>query len=385
MKKIAVLLMVLLLAFSLIACSGNETKQGADAPKQDAQESKAGDGAKDEQKNPEQQTPLKIGFIYVGPIGDGGYTFAHDQGRLALEKELGVETLYVESVPEDATVITTVENMIDQGANVIFGTSFGYMDYLVEMSEKHPNVKFLHCSGYKSNENMINYFGRMYEPRFLSGLVAGLKTESNKIGYVAAYEIPEVIRGLNAFTLGVKAVNPDATVEVVWTHTWYDPVKEKEAAVTLLDKGCDVIGQHQDTPGPIQAAEEAGKFGVAYNVPMLNQAPKAYLTAPVWNWGVYYVDVVKKIQAGEWDGQNYWGHMKDGVVMLDELSANAPEEAKAVVKEYTDKINSGEFKVFTGPIYDNQKNLVVKEGESMTDEQLLSMKFLVDGVIGKLE
>lgn len=380
MKKIVGLLLILVLSLSLVACS-------TPAPKQDAQN---GDASKKEdmqkqEENKSEQKPLKVGFIYVGPIGDGGYTYAHDQGRLAVEKELGLETIYAESVPEDATAGTTIANMIDQGANVIFGTSFGYMDYMEEMSRKYPDVKFLHCSGYKSTENMINYFGRMYEPRFLSGLVAGLKTQSNQIGYVAAYEIPEVIRGINAFTLGVKAVNPNASVEVVWTHTWYDPAKEKEAAVTLLDKGCDIIAQHQDTPGPIQAAEEAGKFGVAYNVPMLNQAPKAYLTAPVWNWGVYYVDVLKKIQAGEWDGQNYWGHMKDGVVALDTLSENAPEEAKAVVQEYTNKINSGEFAVFAGPIYDQNKNLVVKEGEMLNDEQLLSMKFLVDGVIGKLE
>lgn len=379
MKKIIGLLLILVLSLSLVACSTSNPKQDA---KQDAS------NMEDTQKqgeNRSEQKPLKVGFIYVGPIGDGGYTYAHDQGRLAVEKELGLETIYAESVPEDATAGTTIANMIDQGANVIFGTSFGYMDYMEEMSKKYPDVKFLHCSGYKSTENMINYFGRMYEPRFLSGLVAGLKTQSKKIGYVAAYEIPEVIRGINAFTLGVKAVNPDATVEVVWTHTWYDPAKEKEAAVTLLDKGCDVIAQHQDTPGPIQAAEEAGKFGVAYNVPMLNQAPKAYLTAPVWNWGVYYVDVLKKIQAGEWDGQNYWGHMKDGVVALDVLSENAPAEAKEVVQEYTNKINSGEFTVFAGPIYDQDKNLVVKEGEMLNDEQLLSMKFLVDGVIGKLE
>lgn len=364
MKKILVVLLALVFGISLVSCSS------------DNGESKSNESTKAED--------FTVGFIYVGPIGDGGYTYAHDQGRLELEKELGVKTLYKESVAEDASVKTVIANMIDQGAKVIIGTSFGYMDYMVEMSKEYPDVKFLHCSGYKSTDNMNNFFGRMYEPRYLSGIVAGMKTKTNKIGYVAAFEIAEVIRGINAFTLGVQAVNPDAEVEVVWTHTWYDPAKEKEAAVTLLDAGADIIAQHQDTPGPLQAADEAGKFGISYNVGMENIAPNAYLTAPIWNWGGYYISSVKAIMEGTWKNENYWGHMSDNVVKLDTLSKNVEAGTQEKIDEYTNKLISNEMEVFSGPIYDQDGNLKVEANKSLSDEELLNMKWFVKGVKGKI-
>lgn len=328
---------------------------------------------------------MKVGFIYVGPIGDGGYTYAHDQGRLYLEKELGVETIIQESVPEGPEVEKVIASMVDQGAKVIFATSFGYMDYVEKMSKEFPDVKFLHCSGYKSTENMNNYFGRMEEPRYLSGVVAGMKTKSNKLGYVAAFEIPEVVRGINAFTLGAQSVNPDVTVEVVWTHTWYDPAKEKEAAIALLDKGIDVIAQHQDTAGPQQAAEERGVWSVGYNTDMSSKAPKAYMTAPVWNWGPYYVDQVKKAMDGTWTSENYWGNMKDGVIELAPLTANAPEGAQAKVDELTAKIKDGSLNVFKGPIMDQDGKERIAEGSAVSDDEQLNMNWFVKGVIGKIE
>lgn len=364
-KKSILVVMLLIISIFMFSCSSNSDEKSSETPK----------GAEN----------YTVGFIYIGPIGDGGYTYAHDQGRLQLESEVeGIKTIYKESVPEDASVKSVVANMIDQGASIIIANSFGYMDYLVEMSKEYPEVKFLHCSGYKSTDNMINYFGRMYEPRFLSGIVAGMKTETNKIGYVAAFEIAEVLRGINAFTMGAQLVNPDVEVEVVWTHTWYDPVKEKEAAVTLLNSGSDVIAQHQDTPGPLQAAADAGKFGIAYNVGMLDIAPDAYLTAPVWHWGDYYVNSVKSIIDGTWKNENYWGSMADGVVKLDALSKNVATGTQEKVDEYKQKIINGEFNVFAGPIYAQDGSLKVAEGEVLSDEDLLNMDWFVKGVKGKL-
>ncbi|WP_105617872.1 BMP family ABC transporter substrate-binding protein [Vallitalea okinawensis] len=332
-----------------------------------------------------QAEETTVGFIYVGPIGDGGWSYAHDQGRQYLEQELGVKTIYVESVPENQEVEQVIKDMVDQGASIIFATSFGYMNYVKDMATEYPEVTFFHCSGYESAENMANYFGRMYEPRYLSGKVAGLKTETNKIGYVAAFPIPEVIRGINAFTLGVQSVNPEAEVEVVWTSTWYDPASEKEAAVALLDNGSDVIAQHQDTAGPQQAAEERGAFSIGYNTDMSAMAPEAYMTAPVWNWGPYYVEQVKAVQEGTFESHAYWGGMNEGVVELAELTELAPTEAKDIITEATESIKDGSLTIFEGPLKDNSGELRVEEGVTLTDEELLGMNWFVEGVIGKVE
>lgn len=330
---------------------------------------------------------LTVGFVYVGPIGDGGYTYAHDQGRLQVEKELksqGVKTIYKESVPESQEVEKVMKDMIDQGAKMIFATSFGYMDYVEKVAKQYPNIKFLHCSGYKMGTNFSNYFGRIEEPRYLSGIVAGLKTKTNKIGYVGAFDIPEVVRGINAFTLGVKSVNPKATVQVTWTSTWYDPAKEKDAAKALLADGCDVIAQHQDTTGPQIAAEEKGAFAIGYNTDSKNAAPKAYLTAPIWNWGPYYVKQIKDMMNGTWKAESYWGYMKDGVVDLAPLTDNAPAEAKAKVEEAKKKMLDGSLKVFAGPIKDQTGKVRIEAGKTMSDQEQLSNDWFVEGVIGKI-
>jgi basic membrane protein A len=374
MKKTISLIFVLLLVMAILVtgCSKPEPKQ--EVPKEEPKE-----GA----KTPEKK--VKVGFIYVGPIGDGGWTYAHNEGRKYIEEKLEVETIFKESVPENQESEKVLNDMIDQGANVIFTTSFGFMDYTEKVAKQHPDVIFLHCSGYKKLDNMSNYFGRMYEPRYLSGIVAGLKTKSDTIGYVAAYEIPEVIRGINAFTLGVRSVNPDAVVKVKWTHTWYDPAKEKEAAKALLAEGADVIAQHQDTPGPQQAAEEKGVWSIGYNTDMKEMAPKAYMTAPIWNWGPYYEKQVKAVMDGTWKSESYWGSMKDGVVELAPLTDVAPPEAKEAVEKAKADIIAGKQKIFVGPLKDQTGAVKVADGVVMTDEELLSMDWFVEGVEGKIK
>lgn len=334
------------------------------------------------------ESPVTVGFIYVGPIGDGGYTYAHDQGRLYLEKELGskVKTIYKESVVENLQAVETeIRNMIDQGATIIFTTSFGFMEGTKKAASEFPNVTFFHCSGYEKADNMSNYFGRIYQARYLTGIVAGLKTKANKIGYVGAFPIPEVVRGINAFTLGAQSVNPNVTVDVVWTNTWYDPAKEKDAAISLLDAGADIIAQHQDTAGPQQAAQERGAFAIGYNTDMAASAPKANLTSAVWNWGPYYVSQVNAVLKGEYKSDAYWGGFHENIVDIAPLTENAPEEAKALVEAAKEKLKSGEMKVFTGPIYDQDGKLRVEEGKTMSDEELLSFQWFVKGVNGKIQ
>ncbi|MGH4123062.1 MAG: BMP family ABC transporter substrate-binding protein [Clostridium sp.] len=329
---------------------------------------------------------IKVGFIYVGPIGDEGWTYSHDVARKELEKQLGVKTLSKESVKEDLAEVEKVcEEMINGGANVIVGTSFGFMDGMEASAAKHPDVKYLHASGYKTSENMSNYFGRMYQARYLSGKVAGMKTKTNKIGYVAAHPIPEVIRGINAFALGVQSVKPEAIVKVKWTNTWYDPAREKEAGKALIAEGVDVVTQHQDTAGPLQAAEEAGISAIGYNTDMKAKAPKAYMTSPVWNWTPYYVEQIKAIQAGTWKSGSYWKGLESGIVSLAPLTENAPTGAKDAVETGKAAIISGKNKIFVGPLKDQSGAVKVAKGKGMTDEELLQFKWFVKGVEGKIE
>ncbi|MEW6226789.1 MAG: BMP family ABC transporter substrate-binding protein [Bacillota bacterium] len=326
---------------------------------------------------------IKVGFIYVGPIGDAGWTYAHNEGRKYLEAQLPyVETVYVESVPEGGDCERVLTQLAEAGCKVIFATSFGYMDFVQNVAARYPNVVFMHCSGFKTAKNVATYFGRIYQARYLSGLVAGKMTRKNLIGYVAAHPIPEVVRGINAFTLGVREVNPKAKVKVVWTNTWYDPAAEKEAAKSLLEAGCDVIAQHQDTPAPMQAAEEKGCYGVGYNTDMRQFAPKAVLTAPVWNWGPYYVKTVKAVYEGTWKTEEYWGSMAEGVVDIGPFGPMVPEDIKKLVAQKKQEIIAGTCKIFTGPIKDNKGVLKVPEGKLMSDPELLSFDWFVEGVEG---
>lgn len=381
MKRLTALMLaivfVCMTVLSGCGLSATNNSENSSASTSTASGSKAADG-----------NGLKVGFIYIGSVGDVGYTFAHDQGRKYLEttlKDKNVTTLAVENVPETAEVEKTINNLIDQGCKAIFATSYGYMDHVEKAAKEHKDVKFFHCSGNKSNTtNFVNYFGQIEEGRYLSGIVAGLKTKTNKIGYVAAMQIPEVIRGIDFFTLGVRSVNPNAVVNVKWTNTWYDPQVEKDAATALLNEGNDVIAQHQDSTASQIAAQEKNAFAIGYNSDSSKAAPKAYLTAPVWNWGVYYVDQVKKILDGTWKAENYLGGMKDGVVDLGPMSDLVDADIKAKVEEAKKKILDGSLKVLAGPIKDQTGAVKIPEGKVMTVEEQQACKWFVEGVNGKI-
>lgn len=373
-KKLFVILFCLLY-FSIIMVGCASTPNDADS----------GGSATDAGSSEGSGDKLKVGFIYIGPIGDAGWTTAHDNGRTFLESNLeGVETLYVENVPESADSERVMTELVNKGCKVIFATSFGYMDYVQNVAAKFPDVVFMHCSGYKTADNVGTYFGKIEQPRYLSGLVAGKMTKTNEIGYVAAMPIPECIRGINFFTQGVRASNPDATVKVVWTNTWYDPAKEKDAAVSLLDANCDVIAQHQDTPGPQQAAQDKGALSIGYNTDMASFAPEANLTSPVWDWGPYYVDTVKAVQDGIWKNDQYWGGISEGVVGLAPLTKLVPDDVKTLVEDEKQKMINGELEIFQGPISDQSGTVKVPDGQKMTDDEVLNMDWFVEGVDGTI-
>ncbi|MCK5672074.1 MAG: BMP family ABC transporter substrate-binding protein, partial [Spirochaetales bacterium] len=334
-------------------------------------------GQKEAVVTEEVDAAVKVGFIFTGPIADGGWTQEHNRGRLAIEEELGIETLYKESVPNTEESKKVMRDMIDQGCNMIFATSFGYMDYMLEVAAENPDVAFFHSGGYKDAPNAVNYLGKMYQARYLTGIVAGMKTESGKVGYIAAFPIPEVVRGINAFTLGVRSVNPEATVELIWTFNWNDPPREKEASIALIDNGCDVIAQHQTGPANLQAAESRGVWGIGYHADMNAAAPEATLTSAYWNWGPYYVREVKSFMEGTWKAENFWQGYNMDIVRIAPLGKNAPKEAAAIVADIEAKLKDGSFKVFTGPIKNNQGELIVKAGEAPGDGELLGMAWLV--------
>ncbi len=331
--------------------------------------------------------PIKVAFIYIGPTGDLGWTYAHDQGRLQIEQNIpSATTSFIENVPENqADAERAIRGFAEDGNNVIIATSFGYGPAVLTVAQQYPDIQFIHISGYQTAENVSTAFGKIEEPRYVSGFVAGKMAPSGKLGYVAAFPIPEVIRGINAFTRGVLLANPNATVQVVWTNTWYDPQKELAAAEALLDGGAEVIAQHQDTPAPQQAAEAAGKYGVGYNVDMRTLAPAANLTNPVWNWGAYYTQAVQQIQAGTWSTNQYWGSWQDGVVDLSPISEIVPEDVRTEANTLADEFRSGAQGVtgiFSGPLLDQEGTERVAEGASMTDEEILNMDWFVQGVLG---
>lgn len=346
-----------------------------------------GSGDADKKADSQSSEKVKAGFIYIGSANDGGYSQVHDEGRQEMLANIGedkVETLVREDVPEDQTVENVMNEMIDQGANIIFANSYNYQDYMKKVAEANPDVKFMHFSGSILGDNYGNYFGRMYQPRYLTGIAAGLTTQNNKIGYVAAMQTPEVIRGINAFTLGVRSVNPDATVQVVWTNTWYDPAVEKQAAESLLDAGVDTIAQHQDTTAAQQAAADRGAFSVGYNKDMREANPEGFIASPVWHLGALYTEQVQAVVDGTWAPSVYWGGIADGVVDISDFGDCVSEETKAAVNEAREKIVNGEFDVFTGEIKDQNGEVKVAEGQKLSDEELLSMMWFVEGVIGEI-
>ncbi|PIE56174.1 MAG: BMP family ABC transporter substrate-binding protein [Desulfobulbus propionicus] len=328
---------------------------------------------------------MNVGFVYVSPIGDAGWSFAHDQGRQALEEMEGIKTSFVESVQEGPDAERVILNMARKKFDLIFATSFGYMDPMLKVARQFPDTTFMHCSGFKLADNMGNYFGRMYQARYLAGMVAGAMTTSNTLGYVAAFPIPEVIRGINAFTLGAQAVNPKVSVRVVWTKTWYDPATEKDAAKSLLDVGADVIAQHQDSPGPQEAAQEKGVYSIGYNSDMSTFAPKSHLTAPIWNWAPFYKATVAAVKNGTWKSGSTWVGLEEGIVDLAPFGDMVPEDLRAKVMAKKASLTAGTDKVFVGPIKDQKGNIKIAEGTAATDKELLGMTWFVQGVIGTTE
>lgn len=333
---------------------------------------------------PVNKEDLKVGVVYIGDVSDKGYTYAHHQGILAMQEALGLtddQIIIKRNVTEDAACETALRELVEQGCQVIFGCSFGYMDYMAELAEEYPEVIFSHCSGYKSNEtNFNNYFGRIYEARYLAGIAAGLKTETNHLGYVAAMSLPEVNYSMDAYFMGAKSVNPDVTMTVKYTNTWYDPTLERQAADALLDLGCDVIAQHQDTAMPVIAAEEKGVWACGYNADMTEDAPKAHLVAPIWNWGVYYTEAVQQVIDGTWKPENVLLGMEEGLCALSPISENCAEGTKEKIAEVEEQILSGEFGVFEGPITDNEGNVQVAEGVTLTPEEILQVNWLCEGI-----
>jgi len=363
-----VLALLLMLAFVMTLAVGCGSKKEAAPPADKAKEAE-----------------LKVGFIYVGPPGDAGWTYAHDQGRKYLEEKLPyVKTVYQESVGEGGDAERALNELAQKGCKVIFATSYGYMDSVIEVAKKYPDVIFMHCSGYKTANNVGVYFGRDYQPRYLSGLIAGKMTKNNKIGYVAAMQIPESVRCIDAFTTGVREVNPKATVEVVWTNTWYDPAKEKAAALSLISNGCDLITQHQDSYTIQQTAQEKGILSIGCDSDMHRFAPEANLTSPIFNWGPYYVKLVESVKNGTWKSGDYWGGLEDGIVALAPMSDKVPADVKELVTKREQDIKNKKFDVFNGPIKDQQGVVKVPEGTVMSDKDKLSLLWLREGVIGNI-
>jgi basic membrane protein A and related proteins len=329
------------------------------------------------------QESLKVGFIYVGPVGDYGWSYAHDQGRQHLERTLpGVKTTYVESVPEGADAERVLTQLARTGHKIIFATSYGYMDATLKVAEQFPDVVFLHCSGHRRRANVGTYFGRMYQASYLSGLVAGSMTQKQIIGYVAPMPLPEVIRITNAFVLGARAAKPDAKVHVVWTNTWYDPATESEAANGLLDLGADVIATQSDSPAPVQTAQRRGAFGIGYNSDASKFAPEKHLVSALWHWGPYYVDVVKQVRAGSWKSTDAWWPISTGIAALSPYGPAVPETVKTLVAQRQQEINAAHFDVFWGPIKDQSGQVRIAAGEKAADAVLLSMNWFVEGVVG---
>lgn len=330
---------------------------------------------------------LRVAFVYIGPVGDLGWTYAHDQGRIALEENVpNVETAYIENIPElQADAERAIRGYAEEGYDVIIATSFGYGPAVLAVAPQYPDIQFIHISGYQTAENVSTGFGKIEEARYVTGFVAGSMAETGSIGYVAAFPIPEVLRGINAFTLGAQQANPDVTVQVVWTNTWYDPQVESAAAQSLIDLEVDVIAQHQDTTGPQQVAEAAGKYSVGYNVDMSEQAPDAVLTSAVWNWGSYYTMAAEQIIAGEWSTNQYWGSWADGVVDIAPIAEFVPEDVATEAEAMAEEFRSGAMgitDIFTGPLTQQDGSEGVAEGASMTDEEILNMTWFVQGVEG---
>jgi simple sugar transport system substrate-binding protein len=331
--------------------------------------------------------PFEVGFIYVAPIGDSGWTFQHELGRKALVAALGdqVKTTYEENVPEEgADAERAIHKFAASGNKMIFTTSFGFMNPTEKVAKQFPKVKFAHCTGYKRGPNLATYSARFYEGRYLTGLIAGRMTKSNVIGYVAAFPIPEVVQGINAVTIAARSVNPNVVTKVVFVSSWFDPGKERAAADTLISQGADVIMHHTDSTAIVQAGEEKGVWSFGYDSDMMKFGPKSQLTSVTMLWGDYYIAKTKLAMAGTWKSDDVWGGINAGMVKLAPLNPAVPEAVKAEVAAATDKIAAGTLLPFAGPLKDQNGAEKVAAGKSMSDGEILGLNWFCEGVQGKL-
>ena len=328
----------------------------------------------------------KAGFIYVGPVGDFGWSYEHNEGRLAVEEALGdaVETTFVESVPEGADAERVLTQMALSGHDIIFTTSFGYMDPTLNVAAKFPDVKFEHATGFKRADNVSTYSARFYEGRAVLGHIAGKMTETNTVGYIASFPIPEVIRGINSAYIHAKKVNPDVEFKVVWVYTWFDPAKEADAATALIEQGADVLMQHTDSTAPMTKAEEAGIMAFGQASDMINFGPTAQLTAIIDDWAPYYIERVKAVADGTWESTDTWDGIAPGMVEIAPISDRVPADVKAEAEAMIAAISSGEYMPFTGPLNKQDGSAWLAEGETADDGTLAGMNFYVEGLTGDI-
>ncbi|MDP1527982.1 MAG: BMP family ABC transporter substrate-binding protein [Rhodoferax sp.] len=338
---------------------------------------------------PAKPEPLKIAFAYVGPVGDGGWTFAHDNGRKALEAEFGdrIVTSFVENVPESADAERVLRDMAGQGNKLIFGTTFGYMEPMIKVAADNAGVKFEHATGYKQADNMRTYDSRTYEGAYMAGVIAGKMTKTNTLGVVGSIPIPEVIRNINAFTLGAQSSNPKVKTKVVWVNGWFDPPKETEAATSLINGGADVLFQNTDSPAVLKTAEAKGKRAFGWDSDMTAYGPKAHLASAVINWGPYYIKATKEALDGSWKagaGAHSWWGVKEGAIDIVSIAEDVPAETKAKVEEVKKGLADGSFAIWKGPITDNTGKVQVAKDTVADDKFLGGLNFYVKGVDGKV-
>ena len=335
---------------------------------------------------PAPAAPLNIAFAYVGPVGDGGWSFAHDNGRKALEKEFGdkIKTTFVESVPESADAERVFRDFVGQGNKLIFGTTFGYMEPMLKVAADSKDVKFEHATGYKTAENMRTYDSRTYEGAYMAGIIAGAMTKSNTLGVVGSVPIPEVLRNINSFTLGAQSVNPKITTKVVWVNEWFSPPKETEAATTLINGGADVLFQNTDSPAVLKTAQEKGKRAFGWDSDMTAYGPKAHLASAVINWGPYYIKTTRDALEGKWaTGQSWWG-VKEGAIDIVSMAEDVPADIKTKVETVKAGLKDGSFSIWKGPIVGQDGKELVAAGAVADDKFLSGVNFYIKGVDGKV-
>lgn len=329
---------------------------------------------------------LKVGFIYVGPIGDLGWTYQHDLGRQALVKELGdkIETTYLENVPEGPDAERAIEQLARAGNKLIFTTSFGYMDSTLKVAKKYPNVHFEHATGYKRNPNMSTYSAKWYQGRYIQGLIAARMSKSGVLGYIGSFPIPEVVSGINATMLAAQTINPNIKVKIIWANTWFDPGKEADAAKALIDQGADVIMQHTDSPAAMQIASERGKLAFGQDSEMIKFGPKTQLTSIIDTWGPYYIERVKAELAGTWKSEDTWGGLDSHMFVMAPYT-NMPDDVKKMAEDAQAAISAGKLHPFKCPIVGQDgKPVECKGGGHLDDSQILGMNFYVKGIDDKL-